>query len=83
MPLAAVVGDIRGSMLEEVDFRREAQHLAAFAAYLERSGAARVATCPGVYRQFSGQRCVGQPASVGGWVGGCLQGGGTGACGCS
>ena len=55
---AAVVGDIRASMLEEVDFRKEAQHLAEFEGYLERARLRGVATCPGVYRQFSTQRCA-------------------------
>lgn len=54
----AIVGDIRTSMLEEVDFTKEAQHLAQFSAYLDRAGLRRVATCPGVYRQFSSKRCV-------------------------
>ncbi|PSC67556.1 hypothetical protein C2E20_8783 [Micractinium conductrix] len=56
--LSAVVGDIRASMLEEVDFRKEAQHVAQFADYLERGGLRRVATCPSVYRQFSTQRVM-------------------------
>lgn len=45
-------------MLEEVDFRREAQHIAQFAGYLDRAGLRRVATCPSVYRQFSTQRVM-------------------------
>lgn len=55
---AAIVGDIRTSMLDEVDFTKEAQHLAQFAGYLDRAGLRRVATCPGVYRQFSCKRWV-------------------------
>ena len=43
-------------MLEEVDFRKEAAHLAQFDGYLDRAGLRGVATCPGVYRQFSSQR---------------------------
>ncbi len=45
-------------MLEEVDFTKEAQHLAQFSAYLDRAGLRRVATCPSVYRQFSSKRWV-------------------------
>lgn len=56
--LSAVVGDIRASMLEEVDFRKEAAHLAQFDGYLDRAGLRGVATCPGVYRQFSSQRVM-------------------------
>jgi aarF domain-containing kinase len=58
------VGDIRASMLEEVDFRKEAQHLAEFEGYLERARLRGVATCPGVYRQFSTQRCAGREGPV-------------------
>ena len=54
--LAAIVGDIRNSMLEEVDFRKEATHIADFAQYLERSGASQSATCPFVYKAFSSKR---------------------------
>jgi aarF domain-containing kinase len=56
--LSAIVGDIRTSMLDEVDFTKEAQHLAQFAGYLDRGGLRRVATCPGVYRQFSSKRVM-------------------------
>lgn len=63
---AAIVGDIRASMLEEVDFTKEAAHVAQFAGYLDRAGLRRLATCPGVYRQFSSKRWVGW---VDGWVG--------------
>lgn len=56
--LSAIVGDIRASMLEEVDFRKEAEHIQEFADYLDRSGLRPVATCPYVYRQYSGQRVL-------------------------
>ncbi|KAL4855170.1 putative aarF domain-containing protein kinase [Chlorella vulgaris] len=56
--LSAVVGDIRASMLDEVDFTKEAAHLAQFDAYLDRAGLRGVATCPGIYRQFSSQRVM-------------------------
>ncbi len=56
MSLAAIVGDIRNSMLEEVDFRKEATHIAEFAQYLDRSGASQSATCPFVYKAFSSKR---------------------------
>ncbi|EIE24521.1 ABC1-domain-containing protein [Coccomyxa subellipsoidea C-169] len=53
MSLAAIVGDIRACMLEEVDFLKEATHISEFAQYLERTGATGVAACPFVYRAFS------------------------------
>lgn len=65
--LAAIVGDIRASMLEEVDFRKEATHIAEFQTYLDRSGASQHAICPFVYRAFSSKRwatvfCIGVPS---------------------
>jgi predicted unusual protein kinase regulating ubiquinone biosynthesis (AarF/ABC1/UbiB family) len=45
-------------MLDEVDFTKEAAHLAQFDAYLDRAGLRGVATCPGIYRQFSSQRVM-------------------------
>lgn len=43
-------------MLEEVDFRKEATHIAEFSNYLDRSGASEHATCPFVYKAFSSKR---------------------------
>ena len=54
--VADVVGDIRASMLEEVDFVKEAQHVAEFATYLDNTGMRRMATCPYIYKQFSTKR---------------------------
>jgi aarF domain-containing kinase len=56
--LAPIVSDIRDSMLGEVDFTKEAQHLAEFSAFLDRSGLRAVATCPSVYKQFSGKKVL-------------------------
>lgn len=56
--LAAIVGDIRESMLGEVDFRKEAQHLQEFSAFLDRSGFRAVATCPTVYKQYSSKKVL-------------------------
>lgn len=51
------MGDIRASMLDEVDFTKEAQHVAQFSAYLDAGpGLRRLATCPSIYRQFSTKR---------------------------
>ena len=54
--LAAIVGAIRSSMLEEVDFRKEAAHIGDFEQYLESTGASEYATCPFVYKAFSSRR---------------------------
>ena len=56
--LAAVVGDIRASMMEEVDFTKEAQHIAEFSNYLDTAGMRGIATCPYVYKQHSTRRCL-------------------------
>jgi aarF domain-containing kinase len=54
--LVDVVGDIRGSMLEETDFTKEAQHIQEFSTFLDTSGMHRVATCPFVYKQYTSRR---------------------------
>ncbi|KAK9817683.1 hypothetical protein WJX72_000601 [[Myrmecia] bisecta] len=56
--ISAIVGDIRASMLEEVDFVKEAAHIQQFSSYLDKSGLRRVATCPYVYKQFSSRRVL-------------------------
>jgi predicted unusual protein kinase regulating ubiquinone biosynthesis (AarF/ABC1/UbiB family) len=55
-PPTGVVGDMRASMLDEVDFRKEANNLQAFGAFLDTAGLRSVATCPFVYKQFSSKR---------------------------
>ncbi len=55
---AGIVGDMRTSMLDEVDFRKEADHLQAFSNFLDSSGQRNVATCPFIYKQFSSKRQV-------------------------
>lgn len=54
--LVGIVSDIRSSMLNEVDFKKEAQHIQQFANYLDTSGMRQGATCPYVYRHLSGKR---------------------------
>lgn len=54
--LAGIVSDIRSSMLDEVDFRKEVQHIQQFSAYLDRSGMRQGATCPFVYKHLSSKR---------------------------
>jgi aarF domain-containing kinase len=54
--LVPIVADIRVSMLEEVDFTKEASYIEQFSRYLDLSGMRSVATCPYVYEQFSTKR---------------------------
>lgn len=56
LSLAAIVGDIRRTIQEEVDFRKEAQHISHFATYLQQSKMDQYATCPFVYKQFSTEK---------------------------
>ncbi|KAG6552480.1 hypothetical protein Mapa_005900 [Marchantia paleacea] len=56
--LVGIVGDIRASMLEEVDFRKEAMNIEAFRNYLEAAGSTRLATAPYVYRHCSSRRVL-------------------------
>jgi len=56
--LSAIVGDVRKSMLEEVDFVTEARHVQEFANYLDQSGARQYATCPFVYKQYTSKRLL-------------------------
>lgn len=54
----AIVKDIRESMLEEVDFNKEAMNIESFRSYLEAMGLTRQATAPKVYRQYSTKRVL-------------------------
>lgn len=54
--LVGIVSDIRTSMLDEIDFRKEVQHIQQFSAYLDRTGMRQGATCPFVYKQLSSKR---------------------------
>lgn len=56
--LVGVVKDIRDSMLEEVDFRKEAKNIESFRRYLESMGLTQQATAPRVYYQCSTQRVL-------------------------
>lgn len=56
--LVDIVGDIRESMLEETDFRKEAANVAAFRRYLEDAGLTDIAKAPYVYDQFSNKRVM-------------------------
>ncbi|CAH9060031.1 unnamed protein product [Cuscuta epithymum] len=56
--LVAIVKDIRESMLEEVDFTKEAANIEAFRRYLETMGLTRQAKAPRVYQQCSTRRIL-------------------------
>ncbi|KAH9308730.1 hypothetical protein KI387_036641, partial [Taxus chinensis] len=56
--LVGIVGDIRESMLEEVDFQKEAANLESFRGYLEATGLTRQATAPKVYYHCSSRRVL-------------------------
>lgn len=49
--LSAVVGDIRSSMLEELDFQKEATNMEEFRRFLRENDLLQVATAPKVYRK--------------------------------
>lgn len=56
--LVGVVGDIRESMLEEVDFRKEAVNIETFQRYIESMGLDRQAKAPTVYKHCSTRRVL-------------------------
>ncbi|CAH2074044.1 unnamed protein product [Thlaspi arvense] len=56
--LVGIVKDIRESMLEEVDFNKEAQNIESFKRYLETMGLSGQATAPRVYKHCSSRRVL-------------------------
>ncbi|KAL1197058.1 putative aarF domain-containing protein kinase [Cardamine amara subsp. amara] len=56
--LVGIVKDIRESMLEEVDFNKEAQNIDSFKRYLETMGLTGQATAPRVYKHCSSRRVL-------------------------
>ncbi|XP_071705790.1 uncharacterized aarF domain-containing protein kinase At5g05200, chloroplastic [Rutidosis leptorrhynchoides] len=56
--LVAIVNDIRVSMLEEVDFKKEAENIESFRRYLESMGLTRQATAPKVYPECSTKKVL-------------------------
>ncbi|KAL8535390.1 hypothetical protein ACS0TY_011149 [Phlomoides rotata] len=56
--LVAIVKDIRESMLEEIDFRKEATNVESFRRYLESMGLTQQATAPKVYKEYSSKRIL-------------------------
>ena len=49
--LSAIAGDIRSSMLEELDFEKEATNVEEFREFLAQQGLRNVATAPRIYRE--------------------------------
>ncbi|KAK9124780.1 hypothetical protein Sjap_014382 [Stephania japonica] len=56
--LVAIVKDIRESMLEEVDFKKEAVNIESFQRYLGEMGLTKQAAAPKVYRHCSTRRIL-------------------------
>ncbi|OAY84301.1 uncharacterized aarF domain-containing protein kinase At5g05200, chloroplastic isoform X1 [Ananas comosus] len=56
--MVAIIGDIKESMLEEVDFRKEAVNIESFRRYLENMGLGNQAKAPTVYRHCSTRRVL-------------------------
>ena len=56
--LSAIAGDIRQSMLEELDFLKEAQNLQEFGEFLEENGLTMQATSPRVYKEFTTKKIL-------------------------
>lgn len=58
LSLAGVLEDMRTSMMAEVDFTKEAQHIAHFTTFLDSRGYRAIATTPFVYSQLSSKRIL-------------------------
>lgn len=56
--LSAIAGDIRSSMLEELDFEKEATNVEEFREFLRNQGLRDVATAPRVYREYTTKKIM-------------------------
>jgi len=56
--LADIAGDIRVSMLEELDFEKEAGNIEEFRVFLKRNGLSDVATAPYVHRELTTKKVL-------------------------
>jgi len=56
--LSAVAGDVRSSMLEELDFTKEATNVEEFREFLERNALMDDATAPQIYRDLTTKKCL-------------------------
>lgn len=57
LSLGGILGDMRNSMMEEVDFEKESEHYQQFATFLDTKGYRTIATSPYIYKQLSSKRC--------------------------
>ncbi|KAL7432327.1 hypothetical protein ACHAXH_001961, partial [Discostella pseudostelligera] len=56
--LSAVAGDVRSSMLEELDFEKEASNIGEFIQFLQTNGLEKSVTAPRVYRELTTKRVL-------------------------
>ena len=56
--LSAIAGDIKTSMLEELDFEKESTNLEEFREFLRENELESVATAPKVYREFTSKKVM-------------------------
>jgi len=56
--LSAIAGDIRSSMLEELDFEKEAQNMIEFRRFLVENGLTKQATAPRVYNEYTTKKVL-------------------------
>lgn len=58
LSLSGIVGDIRRTITEEVNFKKEAEHIQHFQNYLQSTGLNTIAKAPFVYTQYSTKKQV-------------------------
>jgi len=56
--LSAIAGDVRSSMLEELDFEKEAGNVEDFRDFLRDEGLVEIATAPRIYREFTTKKIM-------------------------
>jgi aarF domain-containing kinase len=56
--LSAIAGDIRNSMLEELDFLKESTNVEEFRIFLKENGLDKAATAPRVYKEFTTKKIM-------------------------
>jgi len=56
--LSAIAGDIKSSMLEELDFEKESTNVEEFRTFLEENDLKDVATAPKIYREFTTKKVL-------------------------
>jgi len=56
--LSAIASDVRESMLEELDFEKEAGNVEQFREFLIREGLTKVATAPRIFREYTSKKLM-------------------------